>query len=117
MVQGRITIRHQLDDMSRRVMAAPHICWRWWWMTAIWALPCYSRRRPSQYAFRQYHIYQGLAGRAGFRAYSAHSWAGCGELSKRHGAGVDAYQKMGYLPEAMLNYLARLVGHAIRFSL
>jgi glutamyl-tRNA synthetase len=31
------------------------------------------------------------------------------KLSKRHGAlGVDAYRTMGYLPEAMRNYLARL---------
>ncbi|MBU1175389.1 MAG: glutamate--tRNA ligase [Alphaproteobacteria bacterium] len=31
------------------------------------------------------------------------------KLSKRHGAlGVDAYRKLGYLPEAMGNYLARL---------
>jgi glutamyl-tRNA synthetase len=31
------------------------------------------------------------------------------KLSKRHGAlGVDAYRKMGFLPEAMRNYLARL---------
>jgi glutamyl-tRNA synthetase len=31
------------------------------------------------------------------------------KLSKRHGAlGVDAYRKLGYLPEAMRNYLARL---------
>ncbi|MEK7399010.1 MAG: glutamate--tRNA ligase [Candidatus Poribacteria bacterium] len=31
------------------------------------------------------------------------------KLSKRHGAtAVTEYQKMGYLPEAMLNYLARL---------
>ncbi|WP_370930936.1 glutamate--tRNA ligase [Bartonella sp. DGB1] len=31
------------------------------------------------------------------------------KLSKRHGAlGVDIYQKMGYLPEALRNYLARL---------
>jgi glutamyl-tRNA synthetase len=31
------------------------------------------------------------------------------KLSKRHGAlGVDAYRNMGYLPEAMRNYLARL---------
>ena len=31
------------------------------------------------------------------------------KLSKRHGAlGVDAYRAMGYLPEALLNYLARL---------
>jgi len=32
-----------------------------------------------------------------------------GKLSKRHGAlGVEAYSDMGYLPEAMLNYLLRL---------
>lgn len=31
------------------------------------------------------------------------------KLSKRHGAlGVEAYRAMGYLPEALLNYLARL---------
>lgn len=31
------------------------------------------------------------------------------KLSKRHGAlGVEAYREMGYTPEAMLNYLARL---------
>ncbi len=31
------------------------------------------------------------------------------KLSKRHGAlGVDAYRAMGYLPEAMRNYLVRL---------
>jgi glutamyl-tRNA synthetase len=31
------------------------------------------------------------------------------KLSKRHGAlGVDAYREMGYLPEAMRNYLLRL---------
>ncbi|HEY4202273.1 MAG TPA: glutamate--tRNA ligase [Devosiaceae bacterium] len=31
------------------------------------------------------------------------------KLSKRHGAlGVEAYRQMGYLPEAMRNYLARL---------
>ncbi|MDF1793376.1 MAG: glutamate--tRNA ligase [Thalassobaculaceae bacterium] len=32
-----------------------------------------------------------------------------GKLSKRHGAlGVDAYRDMGYLPEALTNYLLRL---------
>ena len=32
-----------------------------------------------------------------------------GRLSKRHGAtSVLAYREMGYLPEALLNYLARL---------
>lgn len=31
------------------------------------------------------------------------------KLSKRHGAlGIEAYREMGYLPEALLNYLARL---------
>ena len=31
------------------------------------------------------------------------------KLSKRHGAlGVEAYRAMGYLPQALLNYLVRL---------
>ena len=31
------------------------------------------------------------------------------KLSKRHGAlGVEAYRAMGYLPEALRNYLVRL---------
>src|SRR5205085_12632656 len=32
------------------------------------------------------------------------------KLSKRHGAlGIEAYRDMGYLPEALRNYLVRLV--------
>ena len=37
-----------------------------------------------------------------------------GRLSKRHGAtSVLAYREMGYLPEALLNYLARWAGRMV----
>ena len=61
-------------------------------------------------AFRQYHIYQALGWDVPVFGHIPliHGPDGA-KLSKRHGAlGVDAYQEMGYLPEAMLNYLARL---------
>ena len=48
-------------------------------------------------------------GRAEHVAYPAHPRPRRGELSKRHGAlGVEAYRSMGYLPEALRNYLVRL---------
>ena len=61
-------------------------------------------------AARQTQIYQGLG-------WSVPIWAHIplihgpdgAKLSKRHGAlGVDAYRAMGYLPEALRNYLVRL---------
>jgi glutamyl-tRNA synthetase len=61
-------------------------------------------------AARQAHIYQAMG-------WTAPSWAHIplihgpdgAKMSKRHGAlGVDAYRAMGYLPEALRNYLARL---------
>ena len=61
-------------------------------------------------AFRQYHIYQALDWDVPVFGHIPliHGPDGA-KLSKRHGAlGVDAYQEMGYLPEAMVNYLARL---------
>ncbi len=61
-------------------------------------------------AFRQYHIYQALGWEVPIFGHIPliHGADGA-KLSKRHGAlGVDAYRKMGYLPEALLNYLARL---------
>ena len=61
-------------------------------------------------AFRQYHIYQALGWEAPVFGHIPliHGPDGA-KLSKRYGAlGVDAYQEMGYLPEAMINYLARL---------
>ena len=61
-------------------------------------------------AFRQYHIYKA----AGWTAPAfghiplIHGPDGA-KLSKRHGAlGVDAYRDMGFLPEALVNYLSRL---------
>ena len=48
-------------------------------------------------------------GRARIRAYPADPRRGRAKMSKRHGAlGVDAYRELGYLPEALRNYLLRL---------
>lgn len=61
-------------------------------------------------AARQVLIYQGMGWQAPAFAHIPliHGPDGA-KLSKRHGAlGVDAYRKMGFLPEAMRNYLARL---------
>jgi len=61
-------------------------------------------------AARQTHIYQAMG-------WTAPDWAHIplihgpdgAKMSKRHGAlGVDAYRAMGYLPDALRNYLARL---------
>ncbi len=61
-------------------------------------------------AGRQAQIYTALDWRLpNFAHMSLIHGADGAKLSKRHGAlGVDAYRDMGYLPEAMRNYLARL---------
>lgn len=61
-------------------------------------------------AARQTQIYQGLGWSVPQMAHIPliHGADGA-KLSKRHGAlGVEAYRAMGYLPEAMRNYLVRL---------
>ena len=61
-------------------------------------------------AFRQTQIYRALGWGAPHFAHVPliHGPDGA-KLSKRHGAlGVDAYREMGYLPEALRNYLLRL---------
>jgi glutamyl-tRNA synthetase len=61
-------------------------------------------------AFRQYQIYKGMGWEAPVFAHIPliHGPDGA-KLSKRHGAlGVEAYRDMGYLPEALINYLLRL---------
>ncbi|MGQ0484261.1 MAG: glutamate--tRNA ligase [Hyphomicrobiales bacterium] len=61
-------------------------------------------------AARQMQIYLALGWRVPVMAHIPliHGPDGA-KLSKRHGAlGVEAYRAMGYLPEAMRNYLARL---------
>ena len=60
--------------------------------------------------FRQLLIYQAMGWEAPSFAHIPliHGSDGA-KLSKRHGAlGVDAYRDMGYLPEAIRNYLLRL---------
>jgi len=61
-------------------------------------------------AFRQFHLYGALGWQAPAFAHIPliHGPDGA-KLSKRHGAlGVAAYREMGYLPEALRNYLLRL---------
>jgi glutamyl-tRNA synthetase len=61
-------------------------------------------------AFRQTQIYRALGWTVPHFAHlpMIHGPDGA-KLSKRHGAlGVDAYRDMGYLPEALRNYLLRL---------
>ena len=61
-------------------------------------------------AFRQLMVYQGMGWQAPVFAHIPliHGSDGT-KLSKRHGAlGVDAYREMGFLPDAMVNYLLRL---------
>lgn len=60
--------------------------------------------------FRQFHIYQAMNWKLPHFAHIPliHGSDGA-KLSKRHGAlGVEAYRDMGYLPEALCNYLLRL---------
>ena len=61
-------------------------------------------------AFRQTQIFQAMGWQAPVYAHIPliHGPDGA-KLSKRHGAlGIEAYREMGYLPEAILNYLCRL---------
>lgn len=61
-------------------------------------------------AFRQYQIYKAMDWNVPSFSHIPliHGPDGA-KLSKRHGAlGVEAYRDMGYLPEAMRNYLLRL---------
>ncbi len=61
-------------------------------------------------AFRQIGIYRAIGWNHPVFAHMPLTHGADGaKLSKRHGAlGVDAYRDMGYLPEALLNYLMRL---------
>lgn len=60
--------------------------------------------------FRQYQIYEAMNwNKPLFGHIPLIHGADGAKLSKRHGAlGVDAYKDMGFLPEAMRNYLLRL---------
>ncbi len=61
-------------------------------------------------AFRQYHLYHAFGWSKPIFAHIPLIHGADGQkLSKRHGAlGVDAYRDMGYLPDAIRNYLLRL---------
>ena len=60
--------------------------------------------------FRQFQVYQAMGWKIPHFAHIPliHGQDGA-KLSKRHGAlGIEAYRDMGYLPEALRNYLLRL---------
>jgi glutamyl-tRNA synthetase len=61
-------------------------------------------------AFRQYHLFAACGWDVPtFAHMSLIHGADGAKLSKRHGAlGVEAYEEMGFLPEAVCNYLLRL---------
>ena len=61
-------------------------------------------------AFRQYHLYDAFGWSKPIFAHIPLIHGADGQkLSKRHGAlGVDVYRDMGYLPDAIRNYLLRL---------
>ena len=61
-------------------------------------------------AFRQYHLYRAFGWDIPVFAHIPLIHGTDGQkLSKRHGAlGVDAYRDMGYIPDAIRNYLLRL---------
>ena len=61
-------------------------------------------------AFRQIQLFRAMDWRVPAYAHIPLIFGQDGvKLSKRHGAlGVDAYREMGYLPEALCNYLLRL---------
>src|SRR5690606_12785675 len=61
-------------------------------------------------AFRQYQLYVAMGWEPpSFAHIPLIHGADGAKLSKRHGAlGIDAYREMGYLPEALRNYLLRL---------
>lgn len=112
-VQGRVTVGHdQLDDMVLlRADGSPT------YMLAVVVddhdMAVSHVIRGDDHltnAFRQTLIYQALGWPTPAFAHIPliHGPDGA-KLSKRHGAlGVDAYRDMGYLPEALRNYLLRL---------
>ena len=61
-------------------------------------------------AFRQYHLFEAIGAKIPEFAHIPLIHGEDGKkLSKRHGAlGVEEYEKMGYLPDALKNYLSRL---------
>ena len=64
-------------------------------------------------AYRQYHLFEALGASIPTFAHIPLIHGSDGKkLSKRHGAvRLDAYRKLGYLPEALVNYLCNLGWH------
>ncbi len=113
MVQGKVTVKHhQLDDLvllrsdgTPTYMLAVVVDDHDMGITHILRGDDHLNN-----AFRQQKIYEALGWDVPKFGHIPliHGPDGA-KLSKRHGAlGVDAYRDMGYLPEAMCNYLSRL---------
>ena len=112
-VQGSVTVQHaQLDDMvilradgSPTYMLAVVVDDHDMGVTHVIRGDDHLNN-----AFRQTMIYRGMGWDVPVFAHIPliHGADGA-KLSKRHGAlGVDAYRDMGFLPDAMVNYLLRL---------
>ncbi|MEK9553001.1 MAG: glutamate--tRNA ligase [Alphaproteobacteria bacterium] len=112
-VQGSVTVQHaQLDDMvilradgSPTYMLAVVVDDHDMGVTHVIRGDDHLNN-----AFRQTMVYRGMGWDVPVFAHIPliHGADGA-KLSKRHGAlGVDAYRDMGFLPEAMVNYLLRL---------
>ena len=73
------------------------------WLCLLFLASCISNKKTSLEAFKQDVYTPEYA--TGFKILGADK----ARLSKRHGAtSVMAYEEMGYLPEALVNYLVRL---------
>ena len=112
-VQGSVTVQHaQLDDMvilradgSPTYMLAVVVDDHDMGVTHVIRGDDHLNN-----AFRQTMVYRGMGWDVPVFAHIPliHGADGA-KLSKRHGAlGVDAYRDMGFLPDAMVNYLLRL---------
>ncbi len=112
-VQGTVTVQHQqLDDMvilradgSPTYMLAVVVDDHDMGVTHVIRGDDHLNN-----AFRQAMVYRGMGWDVPVFAHIPliHGADGA-KLSKRHGAlGVDAYREMGFLPDAMVNYLLRL---------
>jgi len=112
-VQGEVTVRHeQLDDMvilradgSPTYMLAVVVDDHDMGVTHVIRGDDHLNN-----AFRQTMVYRGMGWDVpAFAHIPLIHGADGAKLSKRHGAlGVDAYRDMGFLPDAVVNYLLRL---------
>jgi glutamyl-tRNA synthetase len=112
-VKGRIEFANtELDDLIiARADGTPTYNFCVWWTTGTWASPTVIRGDDHvNNTPRQINIYQALGAEVPAYAHLSMILGDDGaKLSKRHGAvSVMQYDEDGFLPEAVINYLARL---------